>query len=36
MTAAAKVVAFQQWRKKPPEMERADHIAIGAASFKSI
>jgi hypothetical protein len=36
MTAAAKVVAFQQWRNTPPEMERADHIAIGGAPFKSI
>jgi hypothetical protein len=36
MTAAAKVVAFQQWGISPPEMERHDHIAIVGAPFKSI
>ncbi|WP_275414916.1 hypothetical protein [Actinoplanes italicus] len=36
MTAAAKVVAFQQWGISPPEMERHDHIAMARTPFKSI
>jgi hypothetical protein len=36
MTAAAKVVAFQQWGISPREMERPDHIAITRTPFKSI
>ncbi|MEU8657026.1 hypothetical protein [Actinoplanes philippinensis] len=36
MTAAAKVVAFQQWGNTTPKMERADPIANVGAQFKSI